>query len=107
MVLFYQRIFSVDRTFRLFTRIIMALVEMTCIIYLCGLIFADNPVPAQWNVTLPHTSINSVAFDTIMGAISILLDLAIVGVVQHTVWQLHMNNVHKIGLSLLFLLTAM
>lgn len=72
-----------------------------------GLIFTDNPVQAQWNVTMPYTSINTKAFYDTTATLNILFDLAVYGLVQHKVWRLKVNSKRKALLSLLLLLGAL
>lgn len=62
VVYFYYRIFGIDRVLRLQLRIVTALLAGYSLAALFGLIFADRPVQAQWDVMLPHTSINNKAF---------------------------------------------
>jgi xanthine/uracil permease len=104
VLFFYRRIFAVDNAFLLATRIIGALVVGYLVSAVCGLIFADNPVEAQWKVWLPHTSIEDKTFWTAMGIINVLLDFSILCMPQPLVWKLHLTTQRKILLSLLFFL---
>lgn len=107
MLLFYRRIFSIDKQFIMFTRIMMFLIVASCITYVCGCIFQDTPVEAQWNIGMPKKSINVHVFYLTVGAVNMVLDFAIVGMVQHKVWQLHLDTRRKLGLSALLLLAAL
>lgn len=107
MLLFYRRIFSVDGHFLLFMRIMMFLVVGTCLAAVFGLIFADNPVQAQWNLEMPHNSINLMSFVIAMAVINIVWDMAILGMVQGKVWGLHLDNRRKLLVSLLIILGAL
>jgi len=106
IVLFYHRIFSVDQKFLLFMRIVGFLIMGNCLTAALGLIFSDNPVQAQWNVGMPHTSINERAFWTCMAVINILLDTMILAVPLVKLWSLHLSTQRKLLISSLFVLGA-
>ena len=107
ILLFYRRIFSIDGQFRMFMRIMGVLIVANCLAAAFGLIFADNPVEAQWNVGMPYTTFNDRAFWTAMGAINIALDIAILAIAQYKVWQLRMDTRRKLLISSVFLLGAL
>lgn len=69
-----------------------------------GLIFAFNPVQAQWKFWLPSTSINNKALWLAEGTINIVLDVIILAMPQTSVWNLQQTKRRKILLSMLFLL---
>lgn len=52
IVLFYRRIFSVDRKFLIFTWLMLALNSASCLAMLFAVIFKYSPVEAQWNVSM-------------------------------------------------------
>lgn len=107
IVLFYRRIFSADRQFLIFMRIMGVLIVCNCLAAVLGLIFSDNPVQAQWNVGMPYTSINDRAFWTVMAVVNILLDIMILGIALMKVWKLHMSQRRKLFISSVFLLGAL
>lgn len=107
VLFFYHRIFGVDRTQKLQLRIVSLLLIGYFLSALFGLIFADSPVEAQWNITLPHTSIHNKAFWCSMAVINMCLDLIILAIPQTRVWRLQLSAKRKILLSLVFLLGAL
>lgn len=107
VVLFYRRIFSIDGHYSIFTRVMLFCIPASGLAAVIGLICTDDPVRAQWNVLLPHTSINTNAFYEANAAINIVFDLAIYGLVQHKVWHLKVSMDRKILLSLLLLVAAL
>ncbi|KAI1740422.1 hypothetical protein F4680DRAFT_419403 [Xylaria scruposa] len=106
VLLFYRRIFSVDRYFLIFMRVMIFLIAASSLAAVFGLIFTTNPVEAQWNVLLPHTSINTRAFYDSTAALNIAFDLAVFGLVQRKVWKLQLDKNRKALLSFLLLLGA-
>ncbi|KAI8962182.1 hypothetical protein F5Y11DRAFT_200038 [Daldinia sp. FL1419] len=107
VLLLYKWIFAVHTQFILLIDGMIILVVAVCITYTFGLIFADSPAEAQWDTTIPHTSINTVAFYVTMGSINILIDIAVIGLVQWRIWQLHMSKKRKIEISILLLFAVM
>lgn len=106
-LLFYRRIFSADGQFLIFMRIMIFLIVAQFLSSVIGLIFSYNPIEAQWIVEMPHTTINTKAFYITTAVINILLDIAILGIAQVKVWQLHLDTKRKVLLSLVFLLGAL
>lgn len=107
VVLFYNRIFSIDTHFAIFIRIILVLMVGNCLAAVLGLIFADNPVEAQWNVGMPFTSINDKVFWAVMAVVNIVLDILILGIAQLKVWKLRLSMRKKLLVSLVFTLGAL
>jgi hypothetical protein len=107
ILLFYNRIFSVDRQFLLFMRFMILLILSNCLVCVIGLIFSTNPVQAQWTVGIPHTSINGPVFWTVMAVVNILIDIMILGIALLAVWKLRMSMHRKLMISLVFLLGAL
>lgn len=107
ILFFYRRIFSIDGQFLLFMRFMGVLIVGNCLAAAFGLIFADNPVQAQWNVGMPYTTFNDRTFWTIMAVVNIVLDVMILGVAQFKVWKLRMSARRKLLISLVFLLGAL
>lgn len=91
-MLFYCRIFTIDRSLRLWTRVVGGLLLGYFLAAEFGLIFRYSPVQAQWEVWLPSTSINDKAFWLSMGIANILLDLIILCLPQARVWKLHLST---------------
>ncbi|ESZ89959.1 hypothetical protein SBOR_9649 [Sclerotinia borealis F-4128] len=104
ILLFYRRIFSVDRQYLVFMRFMAVIIPLNCLAAVCGLIFSTNPVRAQWNVGMPHSSMNDRLFWTIMAVVNILLDILILGIALVKVWNLHMSWRRKAITSTVFLL---
>ncbi|KAI1482598.1 hypothetical protein F4774DRAFT_281951 [Daldinia eschscholtzii] len=102
VLLFHKRIFDVDLVFRRFRRVMIVLVAGACLTYMLGLIFTETPAVALWNVTNSHKSINTVAFYVTIGTVNILIDVAVIGFVQRTVWALQMHRKLKLEISGLF-----
>lgn len=107
MLLFYRRIFSVDGVYLWCMRTLIFLVAGSGLASVFGLIFTTNPVQAQWNVLMPHTSINAYLFYLITAGINIAIDVAIYGLIQHQMWNLHADVKRKILLSFLLVLGAL
>ncbi|KAI1347094.1 hypothetical protein F5Y01DRAFT_307772 [Xylaria sp. FL0043] len=103
VLLFFCRIFSVDTHSLIFTRVMFFLIVAITVSSVFGLIFAYDPVQAQWDFTIPHTTINSKAFYIISAVVNILLDVAIITFAQFKVWNLHLDLSRKLLLSLVFL----
>lgn len=103
----YYRIFGIDCVFRtqLYTVGVLLLGYFLAAFF--GLIFATNPVRAQWNLTIPHTSIHNKAFWCSMGVINMVLDLIILAIPQARVWCLKLSFRRRILVSLVFLLGAL
>ncbi|KAI0188565.1 hypothetical protein F4808DRAFT_467877 [Astrocystis sublimbata] len=101
-----RRIFSVDARFLIFMRIMLFLIVGTTLSAVFGLIFSYNPVQAQWDFSLPHTTIDTNAFYIAVAVINILLDLSILAFAQYRLWNLHMQHNRKLLLSIVFLFWA-
>ncbi|KAI0187511.1 hypothetical protein F4808DRAFT_466366 [Astrocystis sublimbata] len=95
-----RRIFSVDARFLIFMRIMLFLIVGTTLSAVFGLIFSYNPVQAQWDFSLPHTTIDTNAFYIAVAVINILLDLSILAFAQYRLWNLHMQHNRKLLLSI-------
>ncbi|KAL4815061.1 hypothetical protein BDW67DRAFT_176582 [Aspergillus spinulosporus] len=104
ILLFYRRIFTTSKTFLAATWVMGGLVLGYWLSCIFGLIFAYNPVQAQWKSWLPHTSINNQAFWMAMGIINIVYDITILCMPQPLVWSLQMTRRRKILLSGVFAL---
>ncbi|KAI1357529.1 hypothetical protein F5Y08DRAFT_333808 [Xylaria arbuscula] len=57
ILLFYRRVFSIDTGFLVFMRVMFFLIIGVTLSAVFGLIFSYNPVEAQWDFSLPHTTI--------------------------------------------------
>jgi hypothetical protein len=79
----------------------------SCLASIFGLIFTTDPVEAQWNVGMAFTSIDTKPFYITMATVNILLDVAILGMVQKKVWRLQLDSRRKLLVSLVFLLGAL
>ncbi|KAL4940073.1 hypothetical protein BDV06DRAFT_224425 [Aspergillus oleicola] len=102
ILLFYNRIFTISRAFHIATYIVGTFVMASWISSLAGLIFATNPVQAQWQVWIPHTSIDSYPFYMTMGVANIVLDVSVLCLPQPIVWKLQMGRRRKVLVSLVF-----
>ncbi|KAI0187505.1 hypothetical protein F4808DRAFT_56311 [Astrocystis sublimbata] len=87
-------------------RIMLFLIVGTTLSAVFGLIFSYNPVQAQWDFSLPHTTIDTNAFYIAVAVINILLDLSILAFAQYRLWNLHMQHNRKLLLSIVFLFWA-
>ncbi|KAI0415489.1 hypothetical protein F5X98DRAFT_346687 [Xylaria grammica] len=104
VVLFYKRIFSIDRQFRVFMVVTLFVIVGALLSSIFGLIFSYTPVAAQWDMSIPHTMIDTKPFYIIIAVVNISLDTAILGFAQLKVWGLHLNYKRKLLLSLVFLI---
>ncbi|PYI26787.1 hypothetical protein BP00DRAFT_450878 [Aspergillus indologenus CBS 114.80] len=102
ILLFYQRIFAINKTFLLCTWVIAGLSVGACLAAVFGLIFSSNPVEAQWKYWMPSTTIHNKSFWIAMGIVNILLDATILALPQPVVWRLHQTRRRRILLSLVF-----
>ncbi|KAI0553286.1 hypothetical protein F4679DRAFT_532668 [Xylaria curta] len=104
VLLFFRRIFSIDTHFLIFMRVMLFFILGITTSSVFGLIFSDNPVQAQWDFSIPHTTINTKPFYIISAIVNILLDAAILGFAQLKVWKLQLDRSRKLLLSLVFLI---
>ncbi|CBF83116.1 hypothetical protein AN3241.2 [Aspergillus nidulans FGSC A4] len=88
IILYYRRIFTTSRTFVAATWAMGGLILGYWLACIFGLIFAYNPVQAQWKSWLPHTSINNQAFWMAMGIINIVYNITILCMAQPLVFLL-------------------
>lgn len=107
VLLFHQRVFSINGRSLMFSRLMVACITSLSVASIFGLIFTTNPVQAQWNVLMPHTKLNKKAFWISTCTIQILIDLAIMFIVQRRVWHLQVQRSHRVLLSLLLSLAAL
>ncbi|GLA71440.1 hypothetical protein AtubIFM55763_001879 [Aspergillus tubingensis] len=102
ILLFYRRIFSINKAFLFCNWVVTGLSAGACIAAVSGLIFSTNPVDAQWKFWEPSTTIHNKSFWIAMGAVNILLDVIILILPQPVVWQLKQTRRCRILLSLVF-----
>jgi hypothetical protein len=69
-----------------------------------GLIFATNPVQAQWKYWIPHTTIDKLPFYIVIGVANLLLDIVILSMPQTIVWKIHQSLKTRISIAAVFLL---
>lgn len=104
VLLLYIRIFSVDGRLLVWAKIMAFFIFGYFFAAAGGLLFAYQPVKAQWMFWLPHNRIDSPAFWVSMASINILLDVILLAIPQSRVWRLQMSRRRQILLSLVFLL---
>ncbi|RDK43710.1 hypothetical protein M752DRAFT_313575 [Aspergillus phoenicis ATCC 13157] len=102
ILLFYRRIFSINKTFLFCNWVVTGLSAGACIAAVSGLIFSSDPVDAQWKFWEPSTTIHNKSFWIAMGAVNILLDVTILILPQPVVWRLKQTRRCRIMLSLVF-----
>ncbi|GKZ32108.1 hypothetical protein AbraIFM66950_001247 [Aspergillus brasiliensis] len=102
ILLFYRRIFSINKTFLFYNWVVTGLTVGACIAAVFGLIFSSDPVDAQWKFWEPSTTIHNKRFWIAMGAVNILLDVTILVLPQPVVWRLNQTYQRRILLSLVF-----
>ncbi|KAL4917132.1 hypothetical protein BDW62DRAFT_218351 [Aspergillus aurantiobrunneus] len=102
ILLLYRRIFTVSKTLHTASWVVGSVVVGSYFAAVFGLIFTTNPVHAQWQPWIPHTSIHSKAFWIAMGAINVALDIAILCLPQPVVWGLKQTRKRKVLVSLVF-----
>ncbi|EHA23344.1 hypothetical protein ASPNIDRAFT_173895 [Aspergillus niger ATCC 1015] len=88
ILLFYRRIFSINKSFLFCNWVVTGLSSGACIAAVFGLIFSSDPVDAQWKFWEPSTTIHNKSFWIAMGAVNILLDVTILILPQPVVWRL-------------------
>lgn len=102
ILLFYRRIFFINKTFLFCNWVVTGLSAGACIAAVSGLIFSSDPVDAQWKFWEPSTTIHNKSFWIAMGAVNILLDVTILILPQPVVWRLKQTRRCRIMLSLVF-----
>ncbi|GJP91723.1 putative integral membrane protein [Aspergillus niger] len=102
ILLFYRRIFSINKSFLFCNWVVTGLSSGACIAAVFGLIFSSDPVDAQWKFWEPSTTIHNKSFWIAMGAVNILLDVTILILPQPVVWRLKQTRRCRIMLSLVF-----
>lgn len=107
LLFFYRRIFSVDKSLLLVFRLIGFLVFGYCVAADLGHIFPKQPVEAQWNVTLSHTSIDEMALWISISVINIFLDIIILAIPQVKVRKLQMSRSRRMAVRGAFSLGAL
>ncbi|KAI0438673.1 hypothetical protein F4803DRAFT_534193 [Xylaria telfairii] len=107
ILLFYQRIFPMDTPFLIFMRVLLFFIIGQFFSSVLGLIFTTNPVQAQWDSSIPHTTINTKPFYITTAIVNILLDTAILAFAQVKVWHLQLDLKRKLLLSVVFLVGAL
>ena len=104
VLLLYRRLFAVSKPLRTATWIVGGIAVASYIAAVFGLVFATDPVHAQWQPWVPHRSIHNEAFWIAMGAINAALDFTIFCMPQPIVWRLHQTRQRKVLVSLVFAL---
>ncbi|KAI8946319.1 hypothetical protein F4801DRAFT_73344 [Xylaria longipes] len=100
----YERIFSVERGLYIWIQIMKGLLVAYLLSASFGLIFATDPVEAQWKYWIPHTTIQKLPFYLVIGITNLLFDIVILAIPQTRVWKLHQSLRRRLSLSLVFLL---
>ncbi|OJJ78179.1 hypothetical protein ASPBRDRAFT_37377 [Aspergillus brasiliensis CBS 101740] len=106
VLLFYRRIFAINRAFSIATWILGAIVVGWFISTACGLIFASHPVVGEWQPWVAHSHIAYKPFWITYGVLNLVLDIVILALPQPLVWKLNLSKARKRQLSLVFLLGA-
>ncbi|GKZ26523.1 hypothetical protein AbraIFM66951_002759 [Aspergillus brasiliensis] len=106
VLLFYRRIFAINRAFSIATWILGAIVVGWFISTACGLIFASHPVVGEWQPWVAHSHIAYKPFWITYGVLNLVLDIVILALPQLLVWKLNLSKARKRQLSLVFLLGA-
>lgn len=109
IVIFYRRIFSVDKRFLKFTRFMLLIILASLLSFVFVAAFAYAPAEAQWNVSMQPSSshIHTTAFAISIVIIYGLLDITVFLIALHRTWQLQMDRKHKILASLVFLVATL
>jgi hypothetical protein len=100
----YRRIFSAPSRSKIYLNILFFLVAGYWVSVYFVLLFAYNPVYAQWQPWLRHTNVKEREFYVAFGIINSTLDIAVLAYPQTRVWKLHISRRRKIFVSLAFLL---
>ncbi|KAI1421942.1 hypothetical protein F5Y12DRAFT_717810 [Xylaria sp. FL1777] len=100
----YERIFSVERQLYIWIQIMKVLLIGYLLAASFGLIFTTNPVEAQWKYWIPHTTIQKLPFNLVIGITNLLFDIVILAIPQSKVWKLNQSLRKRLSLSLVFLL---
>ncbi|KAH7400553.1 serine hydrolase-domain-containing protein [Phaeosphaeria sp. MPI-PUGE-AT-0046c] len=104
VLLFYRRIFYVDRWLALSINITAFVLVGYFFAAAGGLIFSNKPIVGQWDLAVPSKSINNRAFWLAMAIVNISLDVIILALPQARVWRLQLSRTRRILVSLVFLL---
>ncbi|KAI0437677.1 hypothetical protein F4803DRAFT_555750 [Xylaria telfairii] len=100
----YERIFSVERRLYIWIQIMKGLLVGYLLTAAGVLIFATNPIEAQWKYWIPHTTIQQSVSYLLVGIANLLFDIVILAIPQSKVWKLNQSRRRRLSLSLIFLL---
>ncbi|KAL8919435.1 MAG: hypothetical protein Q9208_006813 [Pyrenodesmia sp. 3 TL-2023] len=107
LLIFLYRIFRVDRTYRILSWILGAILIIWTTVSLLLSIFACKPIKASWVLSImldPRTKCPIKAYDVnnIHGICNIITDFALLILPAPLVWKLHVSGKKKLGLAVVF-----
>ncbi|KAL8747096.1 MAG: hypothetical protein Q9184_007649 [Pyrenodesmia sp. 2 TL-2023] len=107
LLIFLARIFRIDRTYRVASWILGAVLTIWTAVTLLLCIFACRPIKASWVLSVqldPRTVCPIKAYDVnnIHGFCNIITDFALLLLPAPLVWKLHVNRKKKVGLAVVF-----
>lgn len=104
ILLLYRRLFAVNKPFYTLLYALCGVIGAYFLVAIFGIIFAYNPVHAQWMQWIPHTNIDFKQFLLSIGIVNALLDIIVLLVPQRSVWSLQLTWQRRLLVSLVFML---
>lgn len=100
ILLFYNRLFGINKRFRLISYGVMAFVVSYCVASAFTIVFQCTPPKATWNLLLRVTShcLSIIKIDIAIGAFNIASDIFILFLPIPMLWQLRMPVSQRLGL---------
>ncbi|KAJ5887304.1 hypothetical protein N7504_011351 [Penicillium tannophilum] len=103
VLLLYHRIFKIQKSFRVASWTVGFLIGGYFIASECLLIFAYDPIEAQWKPWLPYSAnFDIIESWTVMSSINMVVDFLILCLPQPVVWRLKMSRKKKVLVSGIF-----
>lgn len=100
----YKRIFS-TRAYRYITYAIGGIVILNCVAGPISSLIMCRPIAYNWDKSIPNGHCGDIVVSYRYYSVpNIFTDVCILVLPLYGVWHLHMNRIHKIGLTITFLL---
>ncbi|CAD6589656.1 MAG: hypothetical protein ASARMPREDX12_003920 [Alectoria sarmentosa] len=107
ILLFYYRLFGVNKNFKYACYVVLTLVTCWCIAIVLTVLFQCIPVEAAWIRPYPHSKcINSNASLLGTAITNVILDIVILVLPMVPIWSLSLTVRQKVTLTAIFLLGA-
>jgi hypothetical protein len=101
----YRRIFSVDRSFRLQSLLLLSIVSAFWVAVTVANLLNCRPLKYSWiGLSWEQYCFNYNIFWMVTGAVEVVIDTTILALPVRTVLQLHLSQKQKVSILLVFLL---